>query len=111
MAVFLKCLTNDLLLNKAEQSGALAGLPDWDLSDLYSSPECTEITNDVNWLKTECKSFAADYETNLSTLDDKGMLNCITRYETIEQVSGRIMSYAGLRHYQETTNETTNSIQ
>jgi oligoendopeptidase F len=57
-------------------------------------------------LKTECKNFAADYETSLSTLDAKGMLNCITRYETIEQVSGRIMSYAGLRYYQETTNET-----
>ena len=106
MAFFFKCLTNDLLLNKAEQSGALAGLPDWDLSDLYSSPECIEITDDVNWLKTECKNFAADYETSLSTLDAKGMLNCITRYETIEQVSGRIMSYAGLRYYQETTNET-----
>jgi len=39
-------------------------------------------------------------------LDAEGMLNCITRYETIEQVSGRIMSYAGLRYYQETTNET-----
>ena len=34
------------------------------------------------------------------------MLICIKRYEKIEMVSGRIMSYAGLRYYQKTTDET-----
>ena len=31
------------------------------------------------------------------------MLECIRRYEKIQSVSGRVMSFAGLRYYQNTT--------
>jgi oligoendopeptidase F len=32
------------------------------------------------------------------------MLTCIQRHEKIDMIAGRIMSFAGLRYYQQTTN-------
>ncbi len=82
---------------------ALGNLPEWDLSDLYAAPDAPEITRDVDWLRTECTSFAADYEGKLASLDAGGLLAAILRYEKIQSISGRIMSFAGLRYYQNTT--------
>jgi oligoendopeptidase F len=82
---------------------ALGPLPEWDLSDLYASPEASELAADTGWLRDECRAFAADYEEKLAALDTAGFLGAIHRYERIETVSGRIMSYAGLRYYQNTT--------
>ena len=90
----------------AEKSNLLGELPEWDLDDLYSSPDSKRISEDIGWLKVECKAFASDYEGKLSSLTANNMLICIKRYEKIEMVSGRIMSYAGLRYYQKTTDET-----
>jgi oligoendopeptidase F len=88
----------------AEAGGAPFGnLPEWDLTDLYPAPDAPEIKRDWDWLEEACKSFAADYEGKLATLDAAGMLDCVLRYERIDSVGGRIMSYAGLRYYQNTT--------
>ena len=78
-------------------------LPEWDLTDLYASDDAPEIQRDLDWLKEECASFAADYEGKLADLDAQGMLTCIQRDERLTTVSGRLMSYAGLRYYQLTT--------
>ncbi|MEM7723873.1 MAG: oligoendopeptidase F, partial [Pseudomonadota bacterium] len=87
------------------ESGAtpLGDLPEWDLSDLYAAPDAPEVARDLNWLEKECASFAADYEGKLADLDAAGLLDCVLRYEKIDVVGGRIMSYAGLRYYQQTT--------
>ncbi|BDW86301.1 M3 family oligoendopeptidase [Roseicyclus marinus] len=81
----------------------LGDLPDWDLSDLYAAPDAPELKRDLDWLAQECADFAADYEGKLAGLDTAGMLACVRRYERIDVVAGRIMSYAGLRYYQHTT--------
>ncbi|MBL3565788.1 M3 family oligoendopeptidase [Rhodovulum sulfidophilum] len=86
----------------ASAGGALGDLPEWNLSDLYAAPDAPEIARDMGWLEQECAAFAADYEGRLAGLDAAGMLSCITRYEAIDRVAGRIMSYAGLRYYQNT---------
>jgi oligoendopeptidase F len=82
---------------------ALGQLPDWDLSDLYASPDAPELKRDLDWLETACTDYARDYEGKLATLDAQGLLESIRRYERIDQVAGRIMSFAGLRYYQLTT--------
>ncbi|MGB1022925.1 MAG: M3 family oligoendopeptidase [Paracoccaceae bacterium] len=84
--------------------GAWADLPEWDLSDLYPSVDAPELKRDMEFLTKECAAFAADYEGKLANLDAKAMLDCVLRYEKIDMVAGRIMSFAGLRYYQETTN-------
>lgn len=81
----------------------LGNLPDWDLSDLYASQDAPELKRDLDWLEQACASFAEDYEGKLDTLDADGLLTCVLRDEKISQIAGRIMSYAGLRYYQQTT--------
>ncbi|WP_209509225.1 MULTISPECIES: M3 family oligoendopeptidase [unclassified Ruegeria] len=81
----------------------LGNLPEWDLSDLYTSEEAPELERDLGWLEGECGAFAADYEGKLAELDAAGLLNCVQRNEKINSIAGRIMSFAGLRYYQLTT--------
>ena len=78
-------------------------LPEWDLSDLYAAPDAPEVGRDLEWLERECAAFAADYEGKLASLDTAGLLACVRRYEEIDIVAGRIMAFAGLRYYQNTT--------
>ncbi len=89
--------------NAASGDQPLGNLPEWNLDDLYASEDAPELKRDLDWLEEACKSFAADYENKLETLDATGLLDCIQRQERINQVAGRIMSYAGLRYYQLTT--------
>ena len=94
------------LLHDANASGGsdnLGDLPEWDLSDLYSGQDAPEIARDQSWLDAECAGFAADYEGKLAALSAADMLTCIRRYEKIDMVAGRLMSFAGLRYYQHTT--------
>jgi len=92
--------------NTSHGSKDLGDLPEWDLSDLYTSEDAPELKRDLDWLEQACASFAADYEGKLATLDAKGMLDCVLRNERISSVAGRIMSFAGLRYYQMTIDAT-----
>lgn len=84
-------------------ANAFGDLPEWDLSDLYPAPDAPELAADMDWLEAECAAFANDYQGRLATLDAAAMAECIHRYEKIATVSGRVMSYVGLRYYQLTT--------
>ena len=83
--------------------GALGDLPEWDLSDLYTSEDAPELLRDLNWLKKYCTSFSVDYEGKLINLDAAELLEAVRRYEAIDVIAGRIMSFAGLRYYQLTS--------
>jgi oligoendopeptidase F len=78
-------------------------LPAWDLSDLYPAPDSAELTADIAQLETEAAAFAAHYQGKLADLTPAEMLACIETYQHIDITAGRIMSYAGLRYYQNTT--------
>ena len=86
--------------NASSGSDNLGDLPEWDLSDLYTSQDAPELEADLAFLEKECSAFAEDYQGKLADLNADEMLTCILRNEKISQVSGRIMSYAGLRYYQ-----------
>ncbi|HEY9020400.1 MAG: M3 family oligoendopeptidase [Paracoccaceae bacterium] len=92
--------------NASRGAKDLGDLPEWDLSDLYTSEDAPELKRDLDWLEQACASFAADYQGKLATLDAKGMLDCVLRNERISSVAGRIMSFAGLRYYQMTIDAT-----
>ena len=82
---------------------ALGTLPDWDLTDLYPAPDAPELAADLARVTEEAAAFARDYEGRLADLTAAEMLDCIRRYEALDVTGGRIMSYAGLRYYQNTT--------
>ena len=81
----------------------LGALPEWDLTDLYPAPDSAEIKRDMDWLEAACADFASDYEGKLATLSAADLLDAVKRYENIDIIAGRVMSYAGLRYYQITT--------
>jgi oligoendopeptidase F len=89
----------------ANSSGGkdFGNLPEWDLSDLYPATDSPELARDMAWLEKECASFAASYEGKLADLDAAGLLTAVQQYEQIDIIAGRIMSFAGLRYYQVTT--------
>ncbi len=83
-------------------TSSFGDLPEWNLSDLYTAPDAPELTRDLGWLKQTCAGFAATYEGKLATLDAAALLECVQSYEKIDITAGRVMSYAGLRYYQNT---------
>ncbi|WP_149589945.1 M3 family oligoendopeptidase [Tabrizicola flagellatus] len=82
--------------------GGFGDLPDWDLTDLYPSPDGPEFAADMAELERACAAFAQTYEGRLGRQDAAGLLACVREYERIEVIAGRLMSYAGLRYYQNT---------
>jgi len=78
-------------------------LPEWNLDDLYRGEKSPELARDMKWLDSACTGFARNYKDKLSGLDAPGFLKCMEDREAIERVSGRIMSFANLRHAQNST--------
>ncbi|HGG65261.1 MAG TPA: oligoendopeptidase F, partial [Rhodobacteraceae bacterium] len=83
-------------------TGDFGDLPEWDLSDLYPAPDAPEFARDMEWLEKACADFASEYEGKLADLDAAGLLKCVQEYEAISTTGGRLMSFAGLRYYQNT---------
>ena len=85
----------------------LGSLPEWNLEDLYPSMESKAFASDLVKAQSECKSFNAIYRGKLDTLARKasgaGLLEALQRYEALEELLGRIMSYAGLIYAGDTT--------
>ena len=87
----------------SQGGGAFGDLPEWDLSDLYASEDAAELQADLTWLKQSCIYFSNDYKGKLAQLNADEMLKAVERYEAIDIIAGRIMSFAGLRYYQLTS--------
>lgn len=73
-------------------------LPRWNLDDLYKGPGDPALEADFEVLRTRIGSFADAYQGKLATLDGEGLGAAIVAYESIQELLGRIMSYAGLLH-------------
>ncbi len=77
----------------------LGKMPEWDLSDLYASPDCAELKADFARVEAENLSFAADYQGKVTGLSGADLARAIQRYESTGETMGRIGSFAGLRYY------------
>src|SRR3954470_8715637 len=78
-------------------------LPEWNLADLYSGIDAAEIARDLRKMDAECTAFEADYKGRLAERiagDDGGhwLAEAVKRYEAIDDLAGRLGSYAGLVH-------------
>jgi len=78
-------------------------LPEWNLSDLYSGIGAPEVARDLDTLDAECVAFENDYKGKLAerTAGEGGGLwlaGAVKRYEAIDDLAGRLGSYAGLVH-------------
>ncbi|MDE5453371.1 M3 family oligoendopeptidase [Bradyrhizobium sp. CSA112] len=78
-------------------------LPEWNLSDLYSGIAASEIARDLQKMDADCVAFETDYKGKLAeglAEDDGGrwLAEAVRRYEAIDDLAGRLGSYAGLVH-------------
>ncbi len=99
-------------LHQTSTTGAaqvdLGMLPEWNLSHLYPGMDSDAFKRDLAWAEGECKAFAEAYRGKLDAMvrGEKGpeaLTDVIKRYEALEDVLGRIMSYAGLVYSGDTT--------
>ena len=98
-------------VRKAQAAGtkSLGDLPEWNLGDLYAGMEAPAYAADLAQARTDCLAFAADYRGKVESLA-KGataaadLTGAVKRYEALDDLIGRIMSYAGLIYAGDTTN-------
>jgi oligoendopeptidase F len=95
--LFAQPATAEVLLSAPD----LGPLPEWNLADLYPSMESELYSADLARAEGECKAFAAEYRGKLEQIaqsEDAGtaLAVAVRRYEALEDLLGRIMSYAGL---------------
>jgi oligoendopeptidase F len=86
----------------AAKSG-IGTLPEWNLGDLYSGIDAPEIAHDLAKMDAECVAFETDYKGKLAehvAREDGGewLAGAVRRYEAIDDLAGRLGSFAGLAH-------------
>lgn len=91
-----------------EAAKALGALPEWNLSHLYPAMDAPEFAADVERALAEARRFAELYRGKLAALaareDASSLLaEAVANYEGLEDLVGKIMSYAGLVYSGDTT--------
>lgn len=79
-------------------SASLGPLPQWDLADLYPSPDGPELSADLDRSAEKAGAFRAALEGKVAGLSGGDLGAAIAEFEAIEEVLGRVMSYAHLRY-------------
>ncbi|WP_441278460.1 M3 family oligoendopeptidase [Tardiphaga sp. 172_B4_N1_3] len=91
------------LASKSSAKSPGGKLPEWDLADLYTAIDAPEIAGDLDKIDAECAAFEADYKGKLAEETAKPgggvwLAGAVRRYEAIDDLAGRLGSYAGLVH-------------
>jgi oligoendopeptidase F len=80
----------------SEATKAQATLPVWDLSDLYAAPDSPALQADLAEADASARAFKDRYVGKLASSSGAVLATAIEEYERIEEILGRIMSYAQL---------------
>ncbi|MFP6776962.1 MAG: M3 family oligoendopeptidase, partial [Alphaproteobacteria bacterium] len=76
----------------------LGELPRWNLSDLYAGPECKELQSDIADARDRARSLSESHAGKIASLDGAVLGQLIADYETVQEILGRLTSYAYLRY-------------
>jgi oligoendopeptidase F len=79
-------------------------LPAWDLSDLYPGPDSPALQADFARAEQAAKAFSAAHQGKLANMSGGVLAAVIAEYEHIEEILGRLMSYAQLLFSGDSTN-------
>jgi oligoendopeptidase F len=80
----------------AGAKSALGALPEWDLRDLYPGRDSPELQRDLTAVEADAKAFRERYEGKLAALSGATLGGAVADYERLQEIFGRIMSYAYL---------------
>lgn len=96
-------------LNTAADNIDLGDLPAWDLTDLYPSTNAPELKHDKKWVMKAASEFELAWKGGLAQAakktDNKGLGAAIEQFEKIEDVMGRLISFASLTYFSNTLDE------
>jgi oligoendopeptidase F len=78
-------------------------LPEWNLSDLYAGIDDPQVKRDLDRGAAESLAFEQAYKGKLAMLADgpeagAALAEAVKRYEALDDLLGRLTSYAGLLH-------------
>src|SRR5262249_17169159 len=87
----------------AKTRPSLGKLPEWNLADLYAALDAPEVKLDLERSLAECRAFEETYKGKLAAIAsaaDGGarLAESVKRYEALDELLGRLISYAGLVH-------------
>jgi oligoendopeptidase F len=79
----------------------LGRLPEWNLADLYPGTDAPEVKRDLDRAETECTAFEEAYKGKLGAIAEspaagRALAEAVKRYEAIQDLLGRLLSFAGL---------------
>lgn len=83
------------------EDAKLANLPEWNLNDLYPSPDGPEYAADLKKVEEDAGQFAEAYQGKLEDLAKQGgakLAEAIAAFEAIQDTMGRLGAYAMLRY-------------
>src|SRR6476659_6376609 len=81
----------------------LGALPEWNLADLYGGIDDPQVKRDLDRADAESVAFEQAYKGKLAALADEtapgtALAEAVKRYEALDDLLGRLISYAGLVH-------------
>ncbi len=96
-------------------------LPSWDLTDLYPAADSPELAADAERADAAARAFEAEHAGHVAALSGAGLSAALAEYERIEEILGRLMSYAqlqfstdsldpGIAKFYQSTNERVTAI-
>ena len=89
-----------------ERSGngtnALDDLPEWNLNDLYSTEDTTQLEADFSWLESEGRKLNEAHRMQVAELGAEGLHELIIAHERMETKMSRIWAFAELRRAEDT---------
>jgi len=103
LALLVSTSQSTAVKSAAKSTSKTGKLPEWNLADLYSGIDAPEVARDLAKMDTDCVAFETDYKGKLAefTATEGGgrwLAEAVRRYEAIDDLAGRLGSYAGLVH-------------
>lgn len=86
---------------------ALGDMPQWQLETLYTAPDAEDFVNDLNKAEKDAHDFQQTYQNNLKAICEQAgqntkFLEALKTYESLQDLIGRIGSYAFLQYVRNT---------
>ncbi len=88
----------------AAVNSEIGHLPEWDLTDLYPGTQSPAIEADLARAAVDALAFETNWKGTLEVLArEGGLIKPIRDYEALDELLGRLVSYAGLVYSGDTT--------
>jgi oligoendopeptidase F len=88
---------------KSRAATRLGPLPEWNLADLYAGMDDPQVKRDLDRADAQSIAFEEAYKGKLAALAERpdaghALAEAVKRYEALDDLLGRLTSYAGLVH-------------